>query len=35
MKKSLWINAGLLALVLGLGLLAWLKPSSHGTEIRL
>lgn len=35
MKKSLWINAGLLALVLVLGLLAWLKPSSHGTEIRL
>ena len=35
MKKSLWINAGLLALVVALGLAAWLKPSSRDAEIKL
>ncbi len=35
MKKSLWLNAGLLALVVALGLAAWLKPSSRDAEVRL
>lgn len=35
MKKSLLINAGLLAAILVLGLVAWLKPSSKEPEFRL
>ena len=35
MKKSLLINAGLLAAILVLGLIAWLKPSSSEPAFRL
>ena len=35
MKKSLLINAGLLAAVVVLGLLAWLKPSGRDGELAL
>ncbi len=35
MKKSLLINAGLLAAIVILGLVAWFKPSTRDTDVRI